>query len=227
MIGCSEDELPELPADSDFFPLRKGNYWVYDVQETQYSVSAGEQASSYQTKLMVTDSFPNLGGGFTYVIQHSRKNEGESSFTYADTWAVRSEANQIVVEEGGVPFVKLSFPVVPGKTWNGNAFNTLEGEEDCGNGELFTCDLYAVADEPVMFELNSETFSDAVEVIQNNNQDLIVKQDIRKEIYVRNVGLASRAVTILEYCTVGDCIGQQEIENGIVSTQTLVEYGRE
>lgn len=227
IIGCSEDELPELPSDADFFPLLTGNFWVYDVEETQYSVSAGEQNFAYQTKLTVTDSFPNLGGGFTYVIQLSRKNEGESSFAYADTWAVRSEANQIIVEEGGVPFVKLAFPLVAGKKWDGNAFNTLEGEEDCGNGESFTCDLYAVADEPITFEIGDETFSDAVEVIQNNNQDLIVKQDIRKEVYIRNVGLASRTVTILEYCTVGACIGQQEIENGIVSTQTLIEYGRE
>ncbi|MEZ4972582.1 MAG: hypothetical protein R2820_04700 [Cyclobacteriaceae bacterium] len=226
IIGCSDDELPELPSDSDFFPLRKGNYWLYDVQETRYSLSEGEQNFLYQSKLAVTDSFPNLGGGFTYVIQLSRKNEGESSFTYTDTWAVRSEANQIVVEEGGVPFVKLAFPVAAGKTWNGNAFNTVEGDEDCGDGN-FTCDLYAISDDAVEFDLNGEMFSDAVEVTQNNNQDLIVEQDIRKEVYVRKVGLATRNVTMLEYCTVGDCIGQQEIEKGVVLTQTLIEYGRE
>lgn len=227
LIGCAEDELREKQSDADFFPLLKGKYWVYDVQETRYSLSAGEQNFSYQTKLAVTDSFPNLGGGFTYVIQLSRKNNGESLFTYSGTWAARSEPNQIVVEEGGIPFVKLAFPVVSGKKWNGNAYNTLEGEEDCGNGGTFTCDVYTINEEPVTFELNGDIFTDAVEVVQNDNQDLIVKQDIRKEVYVRNVGLASRSVTILEYCTVGDCIGQQEVENGIVSTQTLIEYGQE
>ena len=47
------------------------------------------------------------------------------------------------------------------------------------------------------------------------------------EIYARHIGLVYKEATVLEYCTVGDCIGKQQIEKGYTLKQTLTAYGKE
>lgn len=227
MWACSEDEEVISKRDSDYFPMEVGNYFVYDVEETTYTPIAGQENFEFQLKISVTDSFKNTAGGTTYVLQRSSKADGENEFKYLETWSVRIEPSQVVVNEGNIAFVKLAFPLAKGREWNGNALNTLGGEESCGDGSNFSCDLYEIGDIGFQYVLNGDTSNETIEVVQNNNPDLIVKQDVRKEIYVRNIGLVYKESTILEYCTVGTCIGQQQIEKGTVLRQTLKSYGKE
>ncbi|MFZ1806859.1 MAG: hypothetical protein WAU36_06550 [Cyclobacteriaceae bacterium] len=225
--ACSED--PELISqkDTDYFPIQVGAYFVYDIQETKYTPIEGQKDFLYQSKILVTDSFRNNAGGTTYVIKRSTKNDGESEFEYLDTWSVRIDISQVVVSEGNTSFVKLAFPLSAGRQWNGNALNTLGGEESCGDDSAFSCDVYEIGDIGFQFDLNGDILNETIEVIQNNNTDLIVKQDVRSEIYARNIGLVYKESTILEYCTVGSCIGQLQIEKGRVLKQTLNSYGKE
>ncbi len=225
LMGCAEDESIVIERDSDFFPLAVGNYHLYQVNETQYTPLDPPVDLIYDLMLSVVDSFENTSGGITYVINRSRKDEGQNSFSYLDTWSARVELSQIVVNEGNIPFVRLAFPLVKGKQWNGNALNILGGEQSCGANPTFSCDIYKIENEEVPFELNGEILTETIDVLQNNNTDLIVKKDVRKEIYARNIGLVYKESTILEFCTVGDCIGQQQIERGMILKQTLIEYG--
>lgn len=225
--ACSEDDDLISKKDIDYFPVQVGAYFIYDIQETRYTPIDGKVDFLYQSKILVTDSFANNAGGTTYVLQRATKVEGESQFKYLDTWSVRREPSQVVVSEGNISFVRLAFPLSKGRQWNGNALNTLGGEENCGDDSTFSCDIYEIGDIGFQFDFHGEVLNETIEVIQNNNIDLIVKQDVRKEIYVRNIGLVYKESTILEYCTVGSCIGQQQIEKGHVLKQTLVSYGKE
>lgn len=214
------------PQDSDFLPLQKGLYWIYDVDETQYSELNGEQHFTYEMKVQVTDSFPNSGGTITYVLQVLRKAEAADNFEYQDTWSARVEASEVIVNEGNIPYVKLSFPLTKGKKWNGNAYNSLGGDESCGNDST-PCDIYEIESINEPYEGNGLSFTQTVNVLQNNNQDVIVEKNVRKEIYARNVGLVYKESTVLEYCTVGSCVGQQQIDSGFIIIQVLKEYGDE
>ena len=75
------------------------------------------------------------------------------------------------------------------------------------------------------FEGSGISFDDSVTILENNDIDPIVKHDVRKSAYAKSIGLVYREITILEYCTVGDCIGKQIVENGTILKQTLNEYG--
>jgi len=225
--ACTDDGEFIQKKDSDYFPMEVGAYFIYDVDETRYVPIVGQEDFIYQLKVSVTDSFTNAAGGITYVVQRSTKKNVENEFKYLDTWSVRIEPSQVVVSEGNTSFVRLVFPLSKGRQWNGNALNTLDGEESCGNDSTFSCDIYEIGDIGFQFDLNGDILDETVEVIQNNNTDLIVKQDVRKEIYVRNIGLVYKESTILEYCTIGSCIGQQKIEKGFVLKQILTSYGKE
>lgn len=225
-LSCGREDDVVIKKDNEFFPMSVGVFHIYEVEERQYSPIKDPEDFEYQLKLAVTDSFRNTAGGITYVIQRSKKTANEPSFTYLDTWSARVEASEVVVNEDNVPFVRLAFPLVMGKQWNGNALNNLGGEETCSSPGV-PCDIYTIETVGVPYDFKGETLLETIDVVQNNNMDLIVKQDVRKEIYARNIGLVFKESTILEYCTVGDCIGKQQIESGQILKQTLLSYGKE
>lgn len=225
--ACADDGDHIPKKDSDYFPMEVGGYFIYDVKETQYAPIDEPKELIYQLKLSVTDSFKNTAGGITYVIQRSTKKNIENNFEYLDTWSVRIEPSQVVVNEGSITFIKLAFPLSKGRKWNGNALNSLGGVESCGDDLNFSCDVYEIGDTGFQYKLNGDTSNETIEVVLNDNPDLIVKHDVRKEIYVRNIGLVYKESSILEYCTVGTCIGQQQIEKGFLYEQTLTSYGKE
>lgn len=224
---CSESEELLRKKDSEYFPLSVGTFHIYDVEESRYSVIGGQEDFVYQLKLMLTDSFANNAGGTTFVIQRSIRDNEMKDFEYLDTWSARIEANQAIVNEGNIAFVRLEFPLTVGRQWNGNALNTLKGEEACGDNLSFTCDQYVVESIGKLFQIKEEVLTETVEIIQSNNIDLIVKQDVRKEVYARNIGLVYKESSVLNYCTVGACIGLQQIDDGYTLKQTLTEYGKE
>lgn len=224
---CSGDPEPNGQSDAAYFPLTVGDFHIYDVAETQYSLINGQEDFIYQLKMAVTDSFKNNAGGTTYVIQRYVRDNMSESFSYTDTWSARVEANQVVVAEGNISYVRLVFPISLNRSWNGNALNSLKGDESCGDNKNFTCDLYHIESIGIPYQFKEEILTETVEVVQNNNIDPIVKEDVRKEIYVRNIGLVYKESSILNYCTVGSCIGQQQIEDGYTLKQSLVEYGKE
>jgi len=227
LLSCSDDGELTTVADTDFFPLEKGAFYLYDVDETIYSGLQQSESFQYELRVVVADSFINATGGVTYVLQRFRKDSFNTDFQVLESWSSRIEPSQVVVSEGNISFVKLAFPLVTEKEWNGNAVNNLGGEEVCGENPTFACDLYTISNTGFAFQAAGQNFNETIEVTQNNNSDIIVGQDIRKEIYVRNVGLVYKESTVLEFCTVGDCIGQQQIEKGFLLKQTLKVYGKE
>ena len=210
VVSCSSDPEPPL-SDQAYNPLMKGHYQIYSVEETQYSTSSDPVELQYELMVVVVDSFLNAENSYTYVLHRSTRENADDEWTYQDTWSVTQNQLRSVVYEETLPFVKIAFPSSVGRKWNGNAFNTLGTDEY----EITSRGSYMVG---------ADTFDDCVTVTQEDNEDLIVFQDKRTEVYARGVGLVFSEVINLYYCTV-NCSGLQQIEHGIVYTQSIKEYG--
>jgi hypothetical protein len=223
VLACESGSESLKPDDATFFPVKVGSFFVYSVAETQYSQSSHVDIS-YELKVAVTDSFPNVEGGYEYVLQRSAKSEGEIQWIYMDTWAVRVNSLQVIVKEGATSFIKLTFPVSEGKLWNGNALNNMGGDQVCGNDP---CDLYEMINLNKSFATEFATYNETIRVVQSDTEDAIVGNNVRIEIYARNVGLVYKEHNVVEYCTVGDCIGQKQIIDGYVLKQQLTDHGIE
>jgi hypothetical protein len=215
VVSCdSSDESPSFDRGKNYFPVEAGLFQLYDVTDIRYTAGVPETLR-YELKVVVTDSFPNAEGGYSYVLTRTKRNEGDLEFSPFDTWSARIDDREIVVNEENVPFLKLKLPLAKNDAWDGNSYNS--------NGE----DLYVVEDIRTSFTGGAKTFEDCVIINQNDNQDFVVSLDQRKEIYAKDVGLVYKEVKLLNYCTVGPCLGQQEVESGVVYTQTIKTYGVE
>jgi hypothetical protein len=223
LAACYSRDVGPQTSGSEYYPLKVGLYWVYDVTETRITQVGGQTASTYQLKVEITDSI-NEPGQVVYLLHRFTRPDANAAWTATTTWSARKDQFQAVQQEGNTPFVILSFPFSEGKSWNGNVLNNLGGKEKCADGTL-KCDNYSVLNLGKRFEFESLFYDNTVTVIENNDSDPIVGKDIRKDVYAIATGLVYREVTQLQYCTQGDCIGKQIVENGTIVKQSLKDYG--
>jgi hypothetical protein len=201
---------------SDYFPLKIGAFQVYDVHQVVYTlgVPTGE---TYQLKTQIVDSIDQGNGSYAYVQYLYKRASSDKNWVYASTWAVQADERELVVNEANTVYLKYRFPLTEGHTWNGNTYNSIEQDE------------YVLEGAKVGQTVGGISYNDCLVVNQHDNEDVIVFLDQRKEVYARNVGLVSKEVSQLHYCTSTEsgCLGQQVVEEGIEYIQTLATHGRE
>jgi hypothetical protein len=224
LAACQSREVQPKLTGKEYAPLAIGAYWEYSVTTTTISPVEGQINTLAEVKLEVTGLLTQ-NGVEKYVLHRYTRPQGSSTYFSDETWSVEVDDFRYLQQEGNVPFLRLQFPISEGKTWNGNAYNTQAGTDDCGDGN-FNCDMYQSTGVGKPFELPGVfTYDDTITVIENDEEDPIVGKDTRKSVYARNIGLVYKETTYLEYCTVGACIGQQVVENGFIERQTLLQYG--
>jgi hypothetical protein len=210
-VSCDPtgDYIPPARG-AEYFPLKTGAFTIYDVDSIAIASNV-ETAYTYQLKLEVKGSFTNGAGGTSYIIQRQKRDNAGAPWTEAGTWSAWTDARNAVSVEGNQSFVKLQFPINVANAWNGNELNSNGGEDDCGGNP---CDRYEV----------SEVDPDVL-IVQGDVEDVLVKFDVRREVYSKDIGLTYKEVTVLEYCTSQNCFGNQFVDKGVKYTQTLAEHG--
>ncbi len=225
VVSCTSKEPAPVPVVTDYLPMKKGRYQIYTIDSVVVNQNI-EVAYTYELKTEVTDSFPGSDGGYTYVIQRSKRITSVSQWKALESWSARVNAFQAIVNEGNISYVKIAGPLGNGKTWNGNAFNILGGSEKCLNGNTYTCDNYTIGSFAKPYASPSgKNFGNTLTVIQNDNEDPIVALDKRSEIYSKGTGLVYREIMILNYCTDQRCLGMQFVATGLKYKQTISDYG--
>lgn len=215
LFSCSESEVI---LDTDrlglhYFPLEVGDYRIYDVEESNYSV-LGVTTENYQLKEFVADSNLNASNNLQYIIHRSTRLNETEPWQLDSIWTAQKSTSIAVLTENNVPFVKLSFPIEHQVQWNGNSLNSLAEENYWYNTQI-----------PDTTLLDS-LYQDIVQVVQNDRGEDFLGLENRSETFAPHVGMIIKESVILKYCQT-ECATEKEIESGRELVMILKEYGKE
>jgi hypothetical protein len=205
--ACSEDSTTSL-VNQNYFPLVKGNFWIYDVEEIQYN-QGNSVERLYQLKLEVVDSFPNVLSGFTYIIHQFERPNESMPWEFLKSGSVQLSAAELVFSEGNTPIIHLAFPAKKGRKWDANVYNTFEEDE------------YAITDSGITYHVSGGLSFNGSVVVEQEDLLTVIDQDQRKEVYSYRVGLIYKEYIVIEF----DQFGNRTPQDGIYYVQRLVTFG--
>ncbi len=220
LTGCSSSDNPQ-PSDQSYFPLRVGNFSIYQVNETDFlrltCTDNGETIKNYQLKELVTDSVKNAEGSYTYTIHRYTRPDSTQPWVDFNTWTARMNNSQVIVNEGNVPYLKFTFPLREKNYWNINSFNSQDPSIDTLKNLR---QPYTLASGKKF----QNTFS-----ARRDNGEFIVFHDKAVEVYASSIGLVYKELEQLYYFdnTSYPCYGQQVAKNGTIYLQSLISYGHQ
>lgn len=214
LFWCSctkETNAPPVDLQGDFYPLKVGSVYVYDVDSTAYSdfIDKCQGTSSsykFQVKDSVADTFVGLTGDTSYRVERYRRNTPSDNWTIQQVYSRNKTVRAAEEFINNQRFVRLVFPPTQNTFWNGNSKNTIGKQE------------YIIEDGILPLTVNSLTFDSTVTVKEIDEFNLI-REDLVKSTYAKNVGLVQKVAT-----QVDKCIDSGRSIRGAVYSYKLTSY---
>src|SRR5882672_10634585 len=195
LMGCARSK-EEHPSDLSYFPLRVGNFQIYQVTQTAIvrltCDDNGQTVKNYQIKEWVADSVKNAEGGYTYTIHRYSRADDTQPWVEVTAWTARTNTHEVVVTEDNTSYVKFVFPLVEKGVWSINLYNNLGAAVDSLKNFRQPYTLTSG-------EKFQNTFS-----ARNDNGEFIIYHEKRAEVYASSVGLIYKENEQLQYFNTND-----------------------
>jgi hypothetical protein len=216
--GCQEERdcgcVSPPHSGRDFFYPIKNQAVIYEVEETQYSLTTVPIIKKYQLKEIFTSLTVESDGKETLRIERYKRENDTQKWAIDSIFSAKKEIDKALKTENNVTFVKLIFPVSEGLKWNGNLYNSL------GN------DIYELRKLNQPFQINGQNFPITMTVIQQNDSTLVDLKR-RTEVYAEAIGMIYQEKTNVSYCNTGDCLGKGKIDFGTKYILKIKSYERQ
>lgn len=216
--GCRQDEVAN-DIGWGYFPTEIGHWVMYEVDSTVYDDFTGDTLIyRYQVKELLESQFIDNEGRLSIRVERYRRNYNPNlpydsipwylsrvyAFTRSNGWAEKLEEN--------VRFTRLAFPVERGKTWNGNAYNTI-GQWNYKYKEVDVS--YAI----------SPFSMDSTLLVEQKNEINLISHRVYKERYAKNIGMIEKNVIDVRDTGFGSQPVLNRIYSGVIYNIKLVDYG--
>jgi hypothetical protein len=169
-----------------YYPVRVGDTLLYEVARVNHFELTPDEYLNYQLREIITSSFTDESGNISFVAEKYTKLPTSEDWVQEDNVVIRPSLTQIVRVEDNTPYVKLSFPIAAGRTWDGNAFNTLGSDE------------YKFQNVNKPFSTSLNTFPATVSVLQANEKNILFK-DYRIEVFAKDIGMVYKKNEVYSY----------------------------
>lgn len=222
-LACDNQKVDPV-EDSlglSYYPLKSGNIWTYKVEKQEFFPDGSQKTETFELKYRIIDMFEDS----VYSLQVSRRDEPTIEWEIIGLYQTYRNKRIAVLNTGSVSYVKLSFPIELGRTWDGNALNSQEEN-------TYTLDSIGNT-----FQYEDNLYEETVTVIQDYSVDpvKITSDNIAIEVYAMDVGLVFKEERNIDYkscstlypecCTQNNgekCFGV--IQSGTITYQFLIEF---
>ncbi|WP_026464502.1 hypothetical protein [Adhaeribacter aquaticus] len=200
--GCAEEiQFSGVKTDQQYYPVKVGSYWIYDVSETKVSNNVADSSVKYQVRNLITDTFTNLENELTYQVIQSRRVNASEAWGKDTVVLINKYQNNVRVTKNNKKVIALIFPVKEGKTWNSNAFNSSEEQE------------FMFEKVNASFKLNNIVYDSTLTVRQAEADD--IKLEDSYEVYAPRTGLIYKKQQLYEYYNVSGRFDRNIIVRGL------------
>lgn len=225
--ACTSDPVtPDLGLD--YFPIVFGDYRIYEVSETTY-VDKVATSDEYQLRESFADMVQDEGGETIYLLKIERREGEQDAWQSIETVGIRQTNQYLEYRQDNRAFIVMTYPINFCRKndlsqllgLNGGSCNEWDG--NIQNEDIPEFHHYRKLDD------GDFTFGggDHIKLILSDFPANIVKRDNRHEIYARGIGLVERSFDQVDFCFDESCSGTNEIQDGIILLQRLIEYGSE
>jgi hypothetical protein len=133
LVACTKDNPNVSLADYhyDYFPVKLGAYWMYDVVEISHDQNAAVEHDtiSYQLKTEIGDTLIDNEGRITNRFYRYKRNTSFDSWVLTDVWTTILVDNRAELVDENIRKVVLRFPIKANMVWNPNQFNFLASQQ--------------------------------------------------------------------------------------------------
>jgi hypothetical protein len=227
VVSCDKSYVTPDPVARglNFYPVEVGDYRIYNVKDIKYQHNEPTELN-FQMREWVVDSFMDQTNTLTYKIIRSIRPNAESEWEDDSVMTVTKNHTMVTLTKDNTKYVKMVFPVVEGKKWEADAYNTRYDYN--GDREKY---IYSKVDQ--LSVINNTEFDKTVLItvlpaLASETTDY----DDRQEIYARNVGRIYRLFHKESYapCNLdvenGCPDGAGFILDGHKREEVLIEHGK-
>ncbi|MCF6361405.1 MAG: hypothetical protein L3J29_11670 [Cyclobacteriaceae bacterium] len=215
-LGCTKVIEPNFnDFGLQYYPTSLGDYRVYYTQTIRFNLNGSIDTTQYLVKELAEDSVVYSDGNARILLGRYSSQLGEINWQKDSIWAVLINNSNVIMSEANKDYVKLSFPVLENKKWDGNATNSDESE------------YYELIDLENPYTYDTLSFENTLTVVQKDLIDpaKITEDNYRIEVYAANIGLIHKLKIKINYCS--NCIENGKIDDGFIFEQKLIEFGKE
>jgi len=205
-VSCKDKKDAPYVVDDlspEYYPLAVNKYVVYDVDSIIWNDSTcAREVRHFRMRYTIVDSFRDQQDRRSYRIEVAVQTDSAGWVPDAVCYVTPTSAG-VEYSESGFRFIKLSYPIEEGHTWEGNAL--IPAREDGDLGYLAGW-RYRYQDIGAPYGANAG-YDSTVTVIQadkeegdpGSNPDTYAYRLFSKEIYAHDVGLVYKEYTRVIY----------------------------
>ncbi|MBX0289658.1 hypothetical protein K3G63_04370 [Hymenobacter sp. HSC-4F20] len=222
LAGCQNETEAVPDQGRDYYPLELGAYRIYDVVDSLYQANV-PTVSRFQFKEQVDSALePDATGQPAYRIIRSRRTLATDAWRVDSVITVTNTGRALTEQRHNRRTVELVFPVQEGKTWNVNAFNTLDSITVVNR-------FYVGAEQPFSITRSGQTYQYEHTVTTLND----VAQDVNaayttvvRTTFARGVGPVYRVRRrFISRCDAVGCNPAFK-QQGQSRSEVLIDYGK-
>lgn len=232
VLGSCKDTPDDYQTvlGEEYFPLEVGKFVEYEMDSTIYDPNGDSTVSVSKTLLReeVVDTLLDNNGQLLYKVERYERASDTLPWVIKKVLSVSIQANQAIRSEDNLRFIKMTFPLKKGNSWDGNIhvqenmIVTVAGEVM----EMFKGWNYKVTGLGEPASVGSFQFDETLQIQEAENENLI---ELRRSnaIYAKGIGLVYRELWILDTQCIDNCTGQpweEKAEKGFILRQTILNH---
>ncbi len=195
--SCRTNKEELVLKGNEYFPLKTGVIRLYHIDSFLYDNYTGDiDTISNDLREEITDYYLDNAGDTIYRVQLSYYSLSRGKWEVQQSYSRKVSGNYAIENIYNKPEVKMLFPISKYKTkgssyiWNLNMFN---------NGESAVVKYIAVS---TAYFNGINSYNDCVSIGLQKPQTGAIN-DVREEVYAKNIGLVYRHIDQSDYLTLG------------------------